>query len=229
MFYLLIFLMSLGLIILFQPRWFFRMVIWMLPGATYFFETNDRVIALTIDDGLDPTTTPKILEVLAKYQVHATFFAISSRVEPNSALMTKLIQQGHEVGNHLTQDEWSILLSPQAFEAAVVQAHNVLSKFVQPHWLRPAGGWYKKSTIDIAHKHSYRVALGDIFPYDTHIPSSWFAMQYILWKVRPGSIVILHDSGRWGKRTALTLEKVLPVLDRRGYRVVTLSELSNHA
>jgi peptidoglycan-N-acetylglucosamine deacetylase len=227
MFYLLIFLIFLGLIVLLQPRWFFKIIDRVFPGATYFFETNDRVIALTIDDGLDSATTPKILEILAKHQVHATFFLISSRVEPNPSLMSELVQQGHEVGNHLTQDEWSILLAPSEFEASVVEAHNVLSKFAQPQWLRPAGGWYKKSTIDIAHKHNYRVALGDIFPFDTHIPSSWFATQYILWKVRPGSIVILHDSGMWGKRTATTLEKVLPVLDRRGYRAVTLSDLLN--
>jgi peptidoglycan-N-acetylglucosamine deacetylase len=226
MLFLLIFLISLGLLVLFHPRWLLRVVNWALPGVTYFFETKERVIALSIDDGLDPNTTPKILEVLAKYQVHATFFLVSSRVESNPSLMTELVNQGHEVGNHLVEDEWSIRLSPKQFEATVKEAHEVLSEFTRPRWLRPAGGWYSSSMIEIAQKYRYRVALGDVFPFDTLISSSWFAAQHILWKVRPGSIVVLHDSGKWGKRTALTLEKILPkLLDRKGYRVITLSEL----
>ncbi|MBN8560628.1 MAG: polysaccharide deacetylase family protein [Leptolyngbya sp. UWPOB_LEPTO1] len=232
MFYSQIFLISLELllglivVLLFQPRWLLRIIEKLSPGVTYFFKTQERIVALSIDDGLDPATTPKILSVLEKHQVHATFFLISSRVEPNPELITELLDRGHEVGNHLTQDEPSVLLSEIEFEAAVIEAENILSKYTRPKWLRPGGGWYKKSTIDIAQKHGYRVVLGDIFPYDTHIPSSWFASLFILCKIRPGSIIILHDTGMWGKRTATTLEKILPILDRQGYRVVPLSELA---
>jgi peptidoglycan-N-acetylglucosamine deacetylase len=227
MWFWLIFLISLGLIavLILQPRSVFRVVSMLIPGVTYFFETQEKVIALSIDDGVDPNTTPKLLEVLAKHQVHATFFLISSRVE--SSIVTELIQQGHEIGNHQTQDELVVKLSPQAFEARVVEADRVLSAFAPLRWLRPGGGWYKKSMLDTAHKYGYQVVLGDIFPYDTFIASAWFSTQYILWKVRPGSIVILHDTGKWGERTAETLEKILPELKRRDYRVTTVSELSS--
>jgi peptidoglycan-N-acetylglucosamine deacetylase len=75
--------------------------------------------------------------------------------------------------------------------------------------------------IKTAHQFGYRVALGNIFPYDT-----WFASQHILWNVSPGAIVVLHDSGAWGERTVQTLSRILPVLRQRGYQVVSLSKLS---
>jgi len=79
--------------------------------------------------------------------------------------------------------------------------------------------------LKIAYRHGYRVALGSIFPFDTNIPSSWFASAQILCNARSGSIIILHDTGLWGERTALTLSRVLPKLSQKGYQVVTLSEL----
>jgi peptidoglycan-N-acetylglucosamine deacetylase len=72
----------------------------------------------------------------------------------------------------------------------------------------------------------YRCALGSVYPFDAHVPSPAFSSAYILTTVRPGSVIILHDGGARGRRTAVTLERVLPALRGRGYRVVSLSELA---
>jgi peptidoglycan-N-acetylglucosamine deacetylase len=79
--------------------------------------------------------------------------------------------------------------------------------------------------LEIAYRHGYRVALGSIFPLDTHIHSPWFASKHILFNARPGSMIILHDCGFRGQRTAKTLEIILPALYKKEYSVVTLSEL----
>lgn len=71
----------------------------------------------------------------------------------------------------------------------------------------------------------YRLALGSIYPFDSHIPSSWFASRYIVWRAHPGAIIVLHDYGNRGERTVDTLSYALPILKERGYRIVTLSEL----
>ncbi|MCH7586635.1 MAG: hypothetical protein IIC78_01160 [Chloroflexi bacterium] len=78
------------------------------------------------------------------------------------------------------------------------------------------------STLDA---NKYRVALASVYPFDVIIPSSFFASRYILWRIRPGSIVLLHDVGTRGERSAETLTLVLPELKRRGFGFATLSEL----
>jgi peptidoglycan/xylan/chitin deacetylase (PgdA/CDA1 family) len=79
--------------------------------------------------------------------------------------------------------------------------------------------------VAIAKTHGYRMALGSVFPYDTHIPSACFARHHIEINVRPGAIIVLHDGRDRGQRTAEVLQRLLPSLRARGYQVVTLSEL----
>ncbi|MBE9042070.1 polysaccharide deacetylase family protein [Oscillatoriales cyanobacterium LEGE 11467] len=212
-------------LLFFQPRWLLSIVSAIAPGAVYFSDTDERIVALTIDDGPDAIATPKILQLLARYRSRATFFLISSRISGNESLVMQAIREGQELGNHLTEDEPSIDLSPEAFEANLLEAEAVLSQFASPRWLRPASGWYNSQIIATAQKHGYRVALGSIFPYDTNIPSVQFAAHHILTNVRPGDIIILHDGGDRGDRTVSVLEIVLPELQRQGYRIVSLSEL----
>lgn len=217
--------LSLISILFFQPRCILSLIASIVPGAVYFTKTDKPIIALTIDDGPDAVATPKILEILQRYQARATFFVISDRVKGNESVIGEIVNQGHELGNHLTEDKPSIQLSPQEFETDLLEADRIIAEFAKPCWLRPGGGWYNTTMVKIARQHGYRVALGSIFPFDTHIPSSWFASTQILCNARPGSIIILHDSGLWGERTTLTLSRVLPKLSQKGYQVVTLSEL----
>ncbi len=227
--YLLLFLLLAGLVfvlVLFlQPRWLLSVAVGIVPGVIYFAQTDQPMIALTIDDGPDAATTAKILAVLQQHEARATFFVIGSRIKGNESLLEAMLDGGHELGNHMTEDEPSIKLSAKEFEVELLKAQAILAQFAQPHWLRPASGWHDRTMVEIAQQHGYQVALGSIFPFDTHIASSWFAAKQILWNARPGAVIILHDHGAWGERTAATLAKVLPELSRRGYRVVTLSEL----
>ena len=70
----------------------------------------------------------------------------------------------------------------------------------------------------------FLVALGSVFPYDTHIPSAWFARHHIEVTIRHGAIIVLHDGQDRGQRTAEVLQRLLPTLKAKGYQVVTLSE-----
>ena len=79
--------------------------------------------------------------------------------------------------------------------------------------------------LSIIHSHGYRCALGSVYPFDPQIPSSWFIKRHVLRGVQPGSIIVLHDRGARGERTIAVLGAILPELKRRGFRVVTLSEL----
>ncbi len=212
---------------MFQPDRIVTAIAKRSPEVIYFIETDEPVVALTIDDGPDSTTSPKILDVLGQYDAHATFFLISSRIPGNEDIVTRLVEDGHEIGNHLTSDEPSILLSLEDFERQLLEAHDALSEFADVRWFRPGSAWYNAEMLSIIHEHGYQCALGSVHPFDPQIPSSWFAARYILGNVQPGSIIVLHDYGSRGERTVTALETVLPELGRRGFRVVTLSELSD--
>jgi peptidoglycan/xylan/chitin deacetylase (PgdA/CDA1 family) len=79
--------------------------------------------------------------------------------------------------------------------------------------------------LSMVHRHGYRCVLGSVHPFDPQIASAWFSARYVLRNVQPGSIIILHDHGARGERTVAALAAILPELDRRGFRVATLSEL----
>ena len=195
------------------------------PAVLYSVEADERVVALTIDDGPDPATTPRLLELLAAYRARATFFLIADRVPGNEKLVRAIVDAGHEIGNHMTRDVPSIELAPDVFEQELLRADRILSEFAKPYWFRPGSGWYDDDMLEILARHGYRVALGSVYPLDAHISWSWFARRFILKLTRPGSVIILHDGGARGERTLTTLGKVLPGLIDDGYRLVTLSEL----
>ena len=207
------------------PRWLLPRIAARSPRCLFMVPTDERVVALTVDDGPDAAHTQRILDVLRAHDARATFFLISSRVAGNESIVAAAVAEGHELGNHLTRDEASIRLSPAAFAAAVEEAGRVLGGFGSVRWLRPGSGWYDDLMLATIERAGYRCALGSVYPYDAHLPSPRFAAAYLLSNVRPGAVIVLHDGGGRGNRTVEVLRHVLPVLRVRGYRVVTLSEL----
>lgn len=197
------------------------------PQVLYHVDTGAKAVALTIDDGPDPVTTPEILDVLRRNDAHATFFIISSRVPGNEDCLRRMVAEDHELGNHTLRDEPSIKLSPEEFERQLLESHAVLSAFARVHWFRPGSGRHNRRMLTTIERHGYRCALGSVYPFDPHIRWPWFSRRFILSNAQAGSIVILHDWGANGRRTVKTLSKVLPVLRERGLRVVTLTELES--
>jgi peptidoglycan/xylan/chitin deacetylase (PgdA/CDA1 family) len=207
------------------PRWIVPRIAARSPGCLYTVPTRERAVALTLDDGPDAAHTPEVLEVLRANEARATFFLISGHVPGHEALVASVVAAGHELGNHLTRDERSIRLPPEAFEGAVREAGAVLGRFARVRWLRPGGGFYDAAMLRTIGQAGYECALGSLYPYDAHLPSVRVAAAYVLANARPGSVIVLHEGGARGQRTAETLRRVLPALRARGYRVVTLSEL----
>lgn len=228
---LFIFPVALVAILLSQPRWLFTFAARLFPGALYATQRDKasiKAIALTIDDGPSPATAD-ILSVLNRYDAQATFFTISSHIPGHESIVQQTVDSGHELGNHLTADEPSIRLSTIDFEAALLTSEAILLSYLPPNsqltWLRPGMGFYNAKMVEVAQHHGYQVVLGSTFPYDTHIHSSRFAGEFILRTVQSGDIVVLHDGEERGIRTVETLEIILPELQKRGYRVTTLSDL----
>ena len=218
---------SFGVALWLKPEWLIAHLRKQSPEVLYSVDTDEKVVALTIDDGPDPCGSPRILDVLNEYDAHATFFLISEHIIGNEIFVERMVAEGHELGNHLTADEPSIALSNGEFERELLEADLALTEYVDDvKWMRPGSGWYNEEMLATIKKHDYQCALGNVYPYDPQISIYWFSAYYVLGNVKPGSVIVLHDYDRRGGRTAKALEIILPKLTERGYRVVTLSELA---
>jgi len=196
------------------------------PRVLYSAAIDEPVVALTVDDAPDAETTPEILAVLERHGARATFFVIADQIPGNESLLRRIVSEGHELGNHMTHDEPSFELSPDDFERELLRAGELLAPFDGTRWFRPGSGYYDDEMLDILDRHGYRCALGSIYPVDAQLPWSGLAAWWIDSQTEPGAVIILHDRGERGRRTVETLGEVLPELGRKGYRVVTLSELA---
>ncbi|MBT3313912.1 MAG: polysaccharide deacetylase family protein [Anaerolineae bacterium] len=215
-----------GIILWLKPEWLIAHLRKQSPQVLYSVETDEKVVALTIDDGPDPCGSPAILDVLDEHDAHATFFLISEHIPGNEVFVERMIAEGHELGNHLTADEPSIALSNDEFERELLEADLALTEYVDDvKWMRPGSGWYNDEMLATIKKHDYQCALGNVYPYDPQISIYWFSAYYVLGNIKPGSVIVLHDYNRRGGRTTKALEIILPRLAERGYKVVTLTEL----
>jgi peptidoglycan/xylan/chitin deacetylase (PgdA/CDA1 family) len=221
-------LVAVGLVLLVgyvQPRSILRWIARSDPRILYYVDTRAKVLALTIDDSPHPLVTPAILDVLKKHGSHATFFMLGNQVAGNEALLTRVRAEGHEIGNHLMTRVPPIAFFPSQFERRLLRAERLLGLGSGQKLFRPGSAWHSRAMFRSLDRHGYRCVLGSVYPHDTKVPFSRIITAYILRRVFPGCIVILHEGNLRRMRTARILDSVLPRLKSRGYRIVTVSEL----
>ncbi len=213
---------------LYRPQLLTRLLNQRTNDNVYFYiNTHQKAVALTIDDGPHPTLTPQILDLLDSYHAKATFFLIGERVAGNENMTKRIVDSGHEIGNHLMRDTRSIQLTPEQFARELRQSHELLSGYGAIRWFRPGSGIYNQRMLNQIQQYNYNLALASVYPYDAHQPYVQLSARYILSNVKPGAILVLHDGiPERGERTTQILEEVLPALTEQGYQIVTLSELA---
>ena len=208
-----------------EPRWLVRALPGSYPDIVYFVPTDERAIALTIDDGLDPHTTPKILDTLKAHGVNATFFLVSDSLPGNEPLVRRMLEEGHEIGHHMTEDEVTVGLSDDELTSKFNRAADALEALAPIEWFRPGSGRYDDRVLELTRGRGYRIAMASVAPLDTVISSPFSMATFINWMVEPGSIVVLHDVAARGQRTVATLDRLLPILQDRGFAVMSMGNL----
>ncbi|KAE8391937.1 hypothetical protein BDV23DRAFT_62431 [Aspergillus alliaceus] len=206
----------------FQHRW--PDTLWHVP-----LPTSQKLLALTLDDA-PSTHTPEIRSLLAANSAKATFFLIGSQIPGREGELHELVRAGHELANHAMRDEPSRSLSDGELEAQVgavqdrIRAAYSAVGVREPveRWFRPGSGFFSERMRGLLGRLGYRIVLGSVYPHDAQVGWWWVNARHILSMVRPGSIVICHDRREW---TVPMLRYVLPELRRRGYEIVTVSEL----
>ncbi|MEQ8846536.1 polysaccharide deacetylase family protein [Botrimarina sp.] len=208
------------------PTWW--LIDWLqTPSVVFRVPTERPAFALTIDDGLDPDSTPRLLGVLRRHEARATFFVLGESLRDHPALARAVLADGHELANHQMNDKPAVALEPADLKRQVRECHALLAPLsgAAPRWFRPGGGVVTTACRQVADELGYRIALGSVFPFDSHLHQTRFLAAYVAQRTSAGAIVVLHEGLGRGGRAAAVLDKALGELTARGLRAVTLSEL----
>ncbi len=212
-------------VLFFQPLAAVRLLAKANPDVLFLVDTNRKAVALTIDDAPSREVTPGILERLRRYDAHATFFVIGDQVQGNEDLIRQILADGNELGNHMMHDRPSILLSREDFAGSLAHTDSLLGDTDRPRWFRPASGWFNRNMLQAISGQGDRCCLGSIFPHDNKLRRPHWIARFIMSRVFPGAIIILHDGGPRRLYTLEVLDLILPRLKAEGYQVMTVSEL----
>ncbi len=184
-------------------------------------------VALTFDDGPHPSQTDRILAILDKYGVKATFFEIGRNVRLYPDVTARVAAAGHEIANHTDSHVYLrgkgadfVKGEITAADAAIIDACGIRTRFV-----RPPGGIYDKTAVDTAGSLGKTAVLWSIDTNDWAHRSCARITDEILNGVRGGDIILMHDYVTGECHTCEALEIVIPELLSRGYKFVTLSEM----
>lgn len=182
-------------------------------------------VALTFDDGPGRVTEP-ILEVLERHGARGTFNVLGERIEGRGRLLRRTLAEGHELGNHAFHHDRLGGRPIAAYRelrrtSAAVQA----AAGVRPQVFRPPYGSVSHSVVAAARLAGLVTVTWDVDPHDYETPGAEVIRRRMVRRVRPGSIVLLHDDRKALEQTAVALDGALGELRQQGYEFVTTSEL----
>lgn len=190
-------------------------------------ETQEKIVALTFDDGPDDEYTNQVLDLLAEYDAKATFFIIGKNAEKHPEVILRQFEEGHELANHTYSHPWNTSL--KRIEEEMNKTDDIIYSITgfKPTLFRPVGGLYTDGMIDVAVKNGYTVIMWS-WHQDTEDwknPGVKKIVHKVLEGTNPGDVILFHDGGSDRTQTVEALKEILPVLQKQGYQFVTISEM----
>jgi len=190
-------------------------------------DTREHVVALTFDDGPQEPDTRRLLEVLDREHVQATFFMVGRAIERYPELASDVVRRGHQVGNHSYSHAHMMLESAQFCrdEIARTDALLRLAGAKGPIRFRAPFGenlWSLSCVPDETHRLD---ALSIVNSRDYDRTDTERIISTVMDQIHPGAVVGLHDGGGPREQTTAAVEQLIPALRAKGYRFVTVDEL----
>ncbi|MDB4286286.1 polysaccharide deacetylase family protein [bacterium] len=192
----------------------------LYPKFLWREKTDTKVIYLTFDDGPTPEITDWVMGQLANYNAKATFFVIGKNVRDYPEITTRIIEQGHTLGNHTQHHVNGKKVSLNAYLDDFFEAKKTLTAVTgQPTDLfrPPYGKISRKQAKAIMETH--KVVMMDVLAgdFDPDLsPES--CLQNVLGHARKGSVICLHDSKKAFPRLEFVLPRVLAHYHEKGFR-----------
>ncbi|WTW93244.1 polysaccharide deacetylase family protein [Streptomycetaceae bacterium NBC_01309] len=193
-------------------------VLWQLPAER-------PTVALTFDDGPDPEWTPRVLDILARHRIPATFFLLGGHATDHPGLARRIADAGHEIGNHTWDHPNLTRTTPEGIEAQLERTQNALARITgqTPRLFRPPYGHIDPPGLLAAARIECDIALWTAAVRFTHADEDAGSTVH---DVRPGNIVLLHDTAANCSEPLLrACERMIVSLRERGYGFSTVSGL----
>ncbi|MCE5315185.1 MAG: polysaccharide deacetylase family protein [Armatimonadota bacterium] len=199
------------------------------PEVVYCVPTDQKLVALTFDDGPHPKFTPQILDILDRYHVKATFFMVGKEMVRYPGVVKDVVKRGHVIGNHTYSHPHDIELDTHAQVVSELEkCAQVIEKLTgaRAHLFRPPRGLVDGTVFQAANENGYRVILWTVCADHHDAPTPQLMAKRVLQHIRPGGIVLIHDgmNGIRYKDVAAT-KLIISELVGQGYKFVTVPEL----
>jgi peptidoglycan-N-acetylglucosamine deacetylase len=182
---------------------------------------SDKVVALTFDDGPNPSTTDEILDALKQNGGHATFFVIGERAKQFPQTVKNIVADGNEIGNH-TYDHTDLkTITAEQVKSEIQKTNDVLTNELgaSPILVRPPNG---SITQKIADEIGKACVLWTVDPEDWKYRNVDKDYNNVMDVARDGDIVLMHDIY---KQSADAAVKIIRDLTKKGYKLVTVSQM----
>lgn len=183
------------------------------PSLLWKVDTTEKDIFLTFDDGPVPGPTEFVLDTLRSFNIRATFFCIGDNIQKHPGVFTKVIEAGHTVGNHTFNHMNGWRSSPSLYHENIRLCEDLLPS---KRLFRPPFGRIKNSQVSLL--DDYKIVMWDVltFDYDRSLNSDK-CLEGSLKAVRPGSIIVFHDSIKAERNLTYVLPKFIDACLSRGY------------
>jgi peptidoglycan/xylan/chitin deacetylase (PgdA/CDA1 family) len=193
-----------------------------------------KYVALTFDDGPDPVYTPEILDILKEKDVQATFFLIGKNVNRHPEIALRMADEGHSIGSHTHSHKSLVPLTAKSTYIEIKNAEAAIEEAtgIRPTLFRPPRGVYSSYARELLKEERYTLVLWDLSAVDWAELAPKKIVANVVNKIKPGSIILLHDSGdlityRGGDRhsTVKALPEIIDKLRAQGYEFVTIDQM----
>jgi peptidoglycan/xylan/chitin deacetylase (PgdA/CDA1 family) len=162
----------------------------LYPEAIFRIKTNEKLLYLTFDDGPHPVSTPQLLDILDLYNIKALFFSDGRAAGKYPHLIEQIISKGHIIGNHGYSHLNGWKTSTEQYITDIEKAAPLTSERL----FRPPYGRLRLSQYRLL-KEKYKIVFWDLMPYDFDRSfGSEISMKILKERIRPGSIIVLHDA-----------------------------------
>ncbi len=192
---------------------------------------DEKLIALTFDDGPHVEYTLEILDLLEEHGATATFFIIGENAEKHPDLIKKIVNSGCEVGNHTWSHKYLDTLSESEIRDEISKAHDIITTLTgsSPTLFRAPGGRVNDTVLKVADEFGYTSVLWSRDTRDWACPGIESVISSALDGVEKGDIILFHDYNARNSPTPAALGKILPRLQDEGYKTVHVTELIEKA